>query len=98
MIDALESLSFGTATLVVALIAGTISGVLFYLIRRQWRWVFPAIVPIITAYVIYWAPVRRGADTSEYSAWAGLFLVFWSGAGIIMSCAICWLIRKSQKG
>ena len=96
MIDALEYLSFSTATLVVALIAGTISGMFFCLIRRQWRWVFPILVPIMTACFIYWAPVRRGSDTSEYSVWAGLFLFFWSGAGIIMSCAICYAIQKIQ--
>lgn len=65
MIETLESLSFGAATFIVAMVAGTISGGLFYLIRRQWRWVFPVIVPIMTAYLIYWAPVRRGADSSE---------------------------------
>ena len=98
MLNWFESLPFGTTTFIVAMISGVLSGVIFYFIRRPWRWIIPAIIPIITANFIYWAPVRRGADPSEYSAWAGLFLVFWSGAGIIMSCAICLLIRRVQKG
>lgn len=97
MLEVLESMTFGTTTFVVALISGTISGVIFYLVSNRWRWISPVMIPVIISYLIYWAPVRNGADPSEYSAWAGLFLFFWSCSGIMLSCVICLLIQRVQK-
>jgi len=39
MLEVLESMTFGTTTFVVALISGTISGVIFYLVSNRWRWI-----------------------------------------------------------
>jgi hypothetical protein len=40
-------------------------------------------VPLFMAYCMYWLPVWKGSDPSEYWSWAPIFIVIWSALPII---------------
>jgi hypothetical protein len=51
------------------------------------------VFPIAAAWPIYWLPLRGVRDTSEYSAWYGVFLIFWLAAALPVSVVATFLIR-----
>ena len=55
------------------------------------RWLLALSVPLVISYSLYWSPVWLGADSSEYSAWAPLFIVPWYVAGAVMSSLVIYL-------
>jgi hypothetical protein len=47
---------------------------------------------------VNWMPVWMGADSSEYSAWALLFIIIWGGAGAIAAALlllVCGAIKRA---
>ena len=55
------------------------------------RWLLALSVPLVISYSLYWSPVWLGADSSEYSAWAPLFIVPWYIAGATISSLVIYL-------
>jgi hypothetical protein len=61
------------------------------------RWLLALSVPLVISYSLYWSPVWLGADSSEYSAWAPLFIVPWYIAGAAMSSLVIYLVDWRQR-
>jgi hypothetical protein len=59
------------------------------------RWLWVAVVPLVLAYCLYWAPVWLGSDdVSQYGAWAGLVVGTWFLAGSLPAAVMVLVIRK----
>ena len=83
----MESL-LATTPLVVVL-SGLITASVWAISRRvSVRWSATLICPIIVAWMLYWLPVFLGAPSSEYGAWAVIFIGIWSVAGVCTSLLI----------
>ena len=59
-------------------------------------WLLALAVPYIVSYSLYWSPFWLGADSLEAGAWAGLFIVPWYIAGLVVSLGVVYLVRLSQ--
>ena len=82
----IEGLGFSGGAMIVAVISGLVAvAIVRAVISRPTRWILGLTVPLPVAFVFYWMPVWAGNDSSEYSAWAPLFLVPWFLAGAVTS-------------
>ena len=61
------------------------------------RWGLALLTPFVLAWAIYSMPVWMGADPSEYSVWAVLFVVLWGGAGALASSLVVWSGRALRR-
>jgi len=61
------------------------------------RWLLALSGPLVISYSLYWSPVWLGADSSEYSAWAPLFIVPWYRAGAAISSLVIYLVDWRQR-
>lgn len=61
------------------------------------RWLTAALVPLVAASVVYWMPVLRGADASEYSSWAVLGIGFPFLAGLPVSIVATFVTARYAK-
>ncbi len=93
----IESLSWASGFFVVAAMSAVLALFTGRLQSAALRWVSCAFAPIAIAYCLYWSPVWLGADSSEYSSWAGAFIVSWSVVGILASAAIMIGVRQDQQ-
>ena len=75
----------------VALVSAILAFLWVRLRSTPLRWVLALSVPLVISYSLYWSPVWLGADSSEYSAWAPLFIVAWYIAGAAMSSLVVYL-------
>ena len=55
------------------------------------------VFPVLAAWPIYWIPLAGVRDTSEYSAWFGVFLLAWLLPAIPISLAMTLLVRTRSK-
>lgn len=97
VLDIFESLPLPATSLIVAVIAGAIVACLALTRLRFLRWVFALIVPFAVAYVLYWTPVWRGANSSEYSVWAVLVISIWSISGTVVCLLIVGHIGRRRR-
>ena len=102
----LESLSFSSGVILIAILSSGIIWLLCYVCPTSLHKVWVVIVPFSLAYCLYWSPAwladgseyDRALVRSEYHTWAFLFIVAWFLAGAIPSAAIVTLIRKRRVG
>jgi hypothetical protein len=55
------------------------------------------IFPVIMAWPIYWIPLIGVTDKSEYSAWFGVFLIFWLIPATPVSVGMTLWVRHRSK-
>ena len=91
-----ESLSIGSGAVLVAVLSLGVVWLLSYALPVTLRWLCVVIAPLIFAYSLYWLPVWLGSDSSEYSAWATLFVGPWFLAGAIPSTVLVMVLRKRR--
>ena|SRR5271169_5640796 len=91
-----ESLSIGSGAAVVAVLSVGVVWLLCSALPPALRWLWVGIVPLIFAYSLYWLPVWLGSDSSEYSAWAALFVGPWFLAGAIPSTVLVIVLQKRR--
>ena len=93
--DSIDSLSILSGAIVVAVVSAAVVWALAVAspdLRKLWM----VIIPLIIAFCLYWSPVWLGADSSEYRAWALVFIVPWFVAGVIPSAAIVRVLEKRR--
>jgi len=101
MLETFEALPFGVTTLIVAGISLALVALSTLFVPSRRLWLVALIVPLLTAWTIYWIPywVRPHTDSAEYGAWLMLFLFTWGGAGILASLifvALLVMLRKRK--
>jgi hypothetical protein len=96
MLDALTSLSLTSGALVVAAVSAALAVGLARVSSVKARWSLGLLVPFAASYSLYWLPVWMGADPSEYSAWALLFVGPWSVAGVLASSVVLYWVGKPR--
>jgi hypothetical protein len=99
MLEIFEALPFGVTTLLVAALSlGLVAlSTLFVPNRRLWLMAF--VVPLLTAWTIYWTPywVRPHTNSADYGAWVMLFLAAWGGAGVSASLIFVAFFLRLKK-
>ncbi|MDD5472117.1 MAG: hypothetical protein PHP05_09415, partial [Sideroxydans sp.] len=83
MLELLNSLSFESGSVVVALASAALAFIWAQVLNHMVRWVLGVVTPFVLAYSLYWSPVWLGADTSEFSSWAPIFIAPWFLAGTV---------------
>jgi hypothetical protein len=96
MKELIGSLSLGSGAVVVAILSLVISLGIGRLRFKKIKWLLALTMPFIIANVIYWYPVMLGADSSEYSIWAPLFIISWYLAGSLASALSVVVINRRQ--
>jgi hypothetical protein len=97
MRELIESLSWTSGFLLVAVISAVIALFTGRLQATALRWGAIVVTPSTVSYCLYWSPVWFGADSSEYSAWSGVFVIPWSAMGILASVAVVIAVRQQRK-
>jgi hypothetical protein len=96
MLELLRSLTFGSGALLVAVASAVLALVLARVLNLTLSWIFSVAVPFVLAYSLYWSPVWFGANSSEYSSWAPIFIGPWFLAGVGASAMTFSFVRKRK--
>ena len=91
-----ESLSISSGAILIAVLSVGVVWLLCSVLPVVLRSLWFVIVPFIFAYSLYWSPVWFGADPSEYSPWAVLFVGTWFLSGAIPSAVLVLILRKRR--
>ncbi len=98
MKDIILSLSFGSGALVVAIASAIIALGLSQINSQKLKWMTGVIIPFFIAYFLYFSPVFFfGSDSSEYSAWSGIFIIPWYAAGLFGSVLVLFIMKRIRK-
>lgn len=97
MTDLFEVPSWASGFIIVAILSGAIALSTARLRHVIARWSAVMFIPALLAYGLYWGPVPRSADTSEYSIWAPVCIIPWSIIGILTSIAVMIAVRQHMK-
>lgn len=89
-----QSLSLGSASLLVAVLSGLAALFFGRIGLAVARWFAAVLVPFALAYSVYWMPVWLGADASEYLAWSSLGVGIPFMAGLVLSAVITFLVTR----
>jgi hypothetical protein len=92
----IDSLSIGSGAVLIALLSAAVVWLLCSVVPSASRSLWIYLVPFILAYSLYWSPVWLGNDSSEYGAWALLFVGAWFVAGAIPAAVIALIFRKRR--
>ena len=104
MKEFVDSLSFGSGALIVAILSAGVVWLLCFLFPASLRKLWAVTVPFALAYCLYWSPVWLDADQSEfhrallrseYHTWQGV-IVPWFLAGAISSAAIVFMLGRRR--
>jgi hypothetical protein len=91
-----ETLPLWATTSLVALVAVVVVLLACVIFPRRMSIWWAVVVPFAVAYCAYWFPVWRGADSSEYSAWALLVIGIWFVAGFVPSAILIRFLRSRR--
>src|ERR1700722_870865 len=94
--DKFRIMSISSGAILIAILSVGVVWLLCSALPVAFRWLWAVIVPFIFAYSLYWLPVWRGADSSEFSAWAVLVVGAWFLAGAIPSVVIVLILRRQR--
>jgi Na+-translocating ferredoxin:NAD+ oxidoreductase RnfE subunit len=94
MKSAIDSLSLGSAAILIAVLSVCIVWLLCSVLPKALRPLWVVIVPFALAYSLYWLPVWLGNDPFEYHVWATLCIGTWFFAGAIPSALLVLILRK----
>ena len=98
MLDLLRSLSLESGAAVIVLLSGLCALALGRIRPTVYRWLALVAAPLVLAFSLYWLPVWLGANASEYSSWAGLFIGPWFLLGAIFSVFVGHVVAKLRSG
>jgi hypothetical protein len=90
-----ESLSLQSGAVIVAVVSGLCAIGWSRLESRSVTWTVSLVTPIVIAAALYWFPVFLGAPSTEYSAWAVIFIAPWSVAGAA-AAALVVVVRSRR--
>jgi hypothetical protein len=93
----IDSLSFGSGSLVAAMISLVLVATLSRFSSVRWYPLWAVLIPFVVAYCLYWSPVWLGNDPSEYSIWSGMVISVWFVAGASASSALLFFLHKRRK-
>lgn len=97
MKEALESLSLGSGSVLVAVLSVGVVWLLCAISPVSFRWIWVVLVPFTLAYCLYWSPVWLGSDDiAQFGAWAGLAVGTWFLSGVIPSGLLVLVLQKRQ--
>jgi hypothetical protein len=92
----LQSMSLGSGAVIIAVCSALVSGLWCWVRPGMSAWLVAFLVPFIVSVCLYWAPVWLGANPSEYSSWALLFIAPWFLAGAIPSAVVVFILRRGR--
>ena len=98
IIGILETLPFWTVTAIVSIFSSLVTFGITRGSLLKFKWIIILTLPLPISYSIYWAPVWLGANVSEYSVWAPLFIVPWYLASVVLSVLLLLLSGKLKRG
>ncbi len=90
----IQSLSLGSGAALVAVCSAILVWPLCYVRPAVFRWLGVVVVPLVLASCLYWSPVWLGANSSEYSSWAFLFIGPWFLAGAVSLVVVAIILGK----
>lgn len=88
--------SLGGVALLVAACSAILAWPVCYARPAILRWGGAVFVPLAFSYCIYWLPVWRGANPSEYSAWEVLGIGVPFLAGLIASILVMFILSRTR--
>lgn len=103
----LESLSFGSGAVLIAIVSAGVVWLLCFSCSSSLRKVWVVIVPLALANSLYWSVAwleaegdkyHRALVMSDYRMWAPLFIVAWFLAGAIPSAAVVRILFNAKAG
>jgi len=97
MFDLVQSLTLQSGAVVVAFASALLAFVWIRLPTPTLRWLLALSIPLVISYSLYWLPVWRGANSSEYSTWAPLFIAPWYVVGAVMSSFVIYLDARRRR-
>jgi hypothetical protein len=97
MMTFVNSLSLASGAILVALLSVAVVWLLCSFLPTALRSLWAVIVPFSLAYCLYWLPVWLGAEPSEFSAWAILFVGAWFLAGFFPSAVVVLILQKRER-
>ena len=89
-------MSLGSGAAIIAVCSALFSGLWCWVRPGRSGWLVALFVPFIASVCLYWAPVWLGANSSEYSSWAPLFITPWFLAGAIPSAVVVFILRRRR--
>jgi len=90
----IESLSLGSGAALIAVLSALLAWPLCYVRPALVRWFLAAAVSLVLSSCIYWLPVWLGANSSEYSSWALLFICPWFLAGAVSAVLVIFIFDR----
>jgi hypothetical protein len=96
MRDFVTSLSFQSGALFVAAISGLLAIVWALVPSRLGAWALGVGAPLGVASMLYWLPAMMGEGSSEYGAWAWIFIAPWYAAGLTASMIVIAVVRRAR--
>ena len=93
----IESLSIESGALIVALLSLIATTILNAIFNLKFKWAIFLIIPFLAANALYWSPVMFGADSSEYSTWAAIFIIPWYIGGVLSSLLAAYFQEKLRR-
>jgi hypothetical protein len=97
MLSFVLSLSLESGALLVAMMSAVMALIFALMLRGKIVWFLALLVPLSFAYCLYWFPVWRGQNPSEYAAWALLFIIPWFLAGACASLVVVYAVGRVRK-
>ena len=94
MLELWETLPFAATTTIVVAISLVLVFAISRFLRNRWLWLPALLIPLAVSYCLYWIPVWRGADSSEYSAWAVLVLGNWFVFAVTACCVLVSIVLR----
>lgn len=94
MAQGLESFAAAHGAFTVALVSLVLSVGVGFVRSAPLRRFLILVLPLLVALALYKAPVWRGADASEYSAWILAVVLPWAAAGWAAAVLGCLAARR----
>ena len=88
--------SLGGIAVLVAVCSAIIAWPVCFVRPAVLRWGVAIFVPFVLSYCIYWLPVWRGANPSEYSSWEALGIGAPFLAGLIASILVIVIVSRTR--
>jgi hypothetical protein len=93
-----ESLSLGSASLLVAVVCGLAAAVFTRITPVAIAWTGAVVLSFVVAYCVYWTPVWLGSsDRAQYFAWEFLGVGAPFLTGLVVSLVITFAFRRRAK-
>jgi hypothetical protein len=96
MKEIIESLSLESGAVFVAIVSAIVTVGMNRIFNLKFKWAIILSIPFFVANALYWSPVLLGSNSSEYAAWAPLFIIPWYVVGMLSSSLLGYIINKQR--